>query len=108
MARKHTFFIVILLAAAAFAGFTAFARNADLSGPAAATATSTLPASALRQRLRELDRFEAKLRTQLAAKPPAGKGGSTAVLTRVAPAPTQLSGYGEDHEDDDESEYDDD
>jgi hypothetical protein len=107
MARKHMFFIVVLLAAAALAGFAAFARSVDLSQPAAATAT---PNSALRERLRELDRFEAKLRKQLSAKPAAVKAGPAAVVTRVA-APAPVSAYGDDHEgedDDDEHEDDDD
>jgi hypothetical protein len=109
MARKHTFFIVVLLAAAALAGFAAFARNVDLSQPATATATPTLPAGALRERLRALDRFEAKLRKRLDAKPAAAKASPTAVVTRVAAAaPVSPSGYDDDHEDEDEEHEDDD
>ena len=101
MARKHAFFIVVLLAAAALAGFTAFARTVDLSQPAAATATPSLPNAGLEKRLRALDRFEANLRKQLAARPPARKAAPTAVVTRVAtPAPAPA------YEDEDEFEYD--
>lgn len=104
MARKHMFFIVVLLAAAALAGVTVFARTVDLSQPAAATATSALPASALEKRLRDLDRFEAKLRKQLAAKPATRKAAPAAVVTRVAAAPAPAPAY--DDEDDDEREDD--
>ena len=103
MARKHAFFIVVLLAAAALAGFTAFARTVDLSQPAAATATTSLPNGALEKRLRALDRFEANLRKQLAARPPARKAAPTAVVTRVA-APAPAPAY----EDEDEDEFEDD
>jgi hypothetical protein len=109
MARKHAFFIVVLLAAAALAGFTAFARTVDLSQPAAATATPSLPNAALEKRLRALDRFEAKLRKQLAARPPARKAAPTAVVTRVAaPAPAPAYDEDEDEFEDDEHEDDDD
>ena len=110
MARKHAFFIVVLLAAAALAGFTAFARTVDLSQPAAATATPSLPNAGLEKRLRALDRFEAKLRKQLAARPPASKAAATAVVTRVA-APAPAPAYDDEDEDefeDDEHEEDDD
>jgi hypothetical protein len=109
MARKHAFFIVVLLAAAALAGFTAFARTVDLSQPAAATATPSLSNAALETRLRALDRFEAKLRKQLAARPPTRKAAPTAVVTRVAaPAPAPAYDDDEDEFDDDEHEEDDD
>jgi hypothetical protein len=109
MARKHMFFIVVLLAAAALAGFTAFARTVDLSQPAAATASPSVPASALEKRLRDLDRFEAKLRKQLAAKPAGRKAAPAAVVTRVAAAPAPTSAYDdEDEHEDDEHEDDDD
>jgi hypothetical protein len=109
MARKHAFFIVVLLAAAALAGFTAFARSVDPAQPASATATPTLTKSALEARLRDLDRFEAKLRKQLAAKPAASKALPAAVVTRVAAAPAPVSAYGDDDEhEEDEHEEDDD
>jgi hypothetical protein len=99
MARKHAFFIVVLLVGAALAGFAVFARSADLARPAAATATpTTLSASALQARLRELDRFEAKLRKQLKAKPAARTSVPVTVVTRAAPAPA--AAYGDDHGDD--------
>lgn len=111
MARKHAFFIVVLLAAAALAGFVALARSADLAQPAAATATpTTLSQSALEKRLRELDRFEAKLRKQLAAKPPARAAQPATVITRAA-APAPAAAYDDEHEDeyeDEEHEDDDD
>jgi hypothetical protein len=107
MARKHAFFIVVLLAAAALAGFVALARSADLAQPAAATATPTLSQSALEKRLRELDRFEAKLRKQLAAKPPARAAQPATVITRAA-APAPAVAYDDDeHEDEDEDEHED-
>ena len=109
MARKHAFFIVVLLAAAALAGFTALARTGDLAQPAAATATPTLSESTLEARLRELDRFEAKLRKQLAAKPPARSALPATVITRPAATPTAGAYDDEDdHEDEDEDEEDDD
>ena len=37
MARKHTFFIVVLLAAAAVSGLFAFVRTVDLAQPTAAS-----------------------------------------------------------------------
>jgi len=104
MARKHAFFIVVLLAAAALAGFVALARTADLAQPAAATATPTLSQSALEARLRDLDRFEAKLRKQLAAKPAARAALPATVITRAA-APAPAAAYDDDeHEDEDEDE----
>lgn len=108
MARKHAFFIVVLLAAAALAGFLALARSADLAQPAAATATPSLSQSALEQRLRELDRFEAKLRKQLAAKPAARAALPATGITRAA-APAPAAAYDDDeHEDADEEHEDDD
>ena len=110
MARKHAFFIVVLLAAASLAGFTAFARTADLAQPASATATPALSQSALEARLRDLDRFEAKLRKQLAAKPAARAALPATVITRAA-APAPPAAYDDDeneHEDEDEDEDDDD
>lgn len=107
MARKHAFFIVVLLAAAALAGFTALARTGDLARPAAATATPTLSESTVEARLRELDRFEAKLRKQLAAKPPARSALPATVITR--PAATPAAGAYDDEDDhEDEDEEDDD
>jgi hypothetical protein len=104
MARKHAFFIVVLLAAAALAGFVALARSAHLAQPAAATATPTLSQSALEKRLRELDRFEAKLRKQLAARPAARAALPTTVITRAS-APAPAPAYDDDeHEDEDEDE----
>ena len=109
MARKHAFFIVVLLAAAALAGFTAFARTADLAQPASATATPALSQAALEARLRDLDRFEAKLRKQLAAKPSAGAALPATVITRAAaPAPPAAYDDDEDEHEDDEHEDDDD
>lgn len=108
MARKHAFFIVVLLAAAALAGFVAFTRTVDLAQPAAATATPAVSASALEARLRDLDRFEAKLRKQLASKPAARKAAPASVVTRVAAAPAPVSSYDDDDEDEDEHEEDDD
>lgn len=107
MARKHAFFIVVLLAAAALAGFVALARSADLAQPAAATATPTLSQSALEQRLRELDRFEAKLRKQLAAKPAARAALPATLITRAA-APAPAAAYDDDDEHEDEEHEDDD
>jgi hypothetical protein len=99
MARKHAFFIVVLLAAAAMAGFVAVMRTVDLAQPATATATAPLTQSALEARLRDLDRFEARLRKQLAAKPPARTSSPTTLDNRVA-APASFA----DDEDDDEYE----
>ena len=106
MARKHAFFIVVLLAAATLAGFVAVMRTVDLAQPATATATAPLTQSALEARLRELDRFEAKLRKQLAAKPPA-RSSSPGLVTRVA-APACFAYEDEDEYEDDEHEEDDD
>jgi hypothetical protein len=104
MARKHAFALVVLLAAAVFAGFVAVTRSADLAQPAAATATPALSQSALDARLKELDRFEAKLRKQLAAKPQARKAAPTTVITRQA-APVPAASYDDDDEwEDDEHE----
>jgi hypothetical protein len=111
MARKHTFFIVVLLAAAALAGFTAFARSVDLSQTAAATATPAASDSALKDRLRQLDRFEAKLRKQLASEPAIRKSAPAPMITRVAapPAPVAYHDDDDEHEDDeDEHEEEDD
>jgi hypothetical protein len=105
MARKHAFFIVVLLAAAALAGFVAVMRTVDLAQPAKATATAPLTQSALEARLRDLDRFEAKLRKQLAAKPAALSPSPATLVTRVA-APAPVAGY--DDEDEDEEHEDDD
>jgi hypothetical protein len=103
MARKHAFFIVVLLAAAALAGFAVFARTVEVAQPASANATPALSASALEARLRELDRFEAKLRKQLAAKPAARSAVPATVITRAAPAPA--AAYDDDdYEDEDEDE----
>lgn len=108
MARKHAFFVVVLLAAAALAGFVALTRTADLAQPAAATATPSVSQSALEQRLRALDRFEAKLRKQLRAAPTGRKSAPAAVLTRVAtPAPAPAA-YGDDEREDEGGEDDDD
>jgi hypothetical protein len=108
MARKHAFFIVVLLAAAALAGFVALARSADLAQPATAT-PATLSQSALEKRLRELDRFEAKLRKQLAAKPAARAALPATVITRAPiPAPTAAYDDDEDEHEDEEHEDDDD
>lgn len=107
MARKHAFFIVVLLAAALLAGFVALSRSADLAQPAAATATPTVSQSALEQRLRELDRFEAKLRKQLAANPAARAALPATVITRAA-APAPAAAYDDDEHEDEEHEDDDD
>jgi hypothetical protein len=107
MARKHAFFIVVLLAAAALAGFLALARSADLAQPAAATATPALSQSALEKRLRALDRFEAKLRKQLAAKPAARAASPTTVITRAS-APAPLAAYDDDEHEDEDDEHEDD
>jgi hypothetical protein len=101
MARKHAFFVVVLLAAAALAGFVAVARTVDLAQPA--TATAPLTQSALEARLRDLDRFEAKLRKQLAAKPPAGSSAPATLVSQVA-APPSFAYEDEDEEDEDEDE----
>ncbi len=107
MARKHTFFIVVLLAAAAVSGLFAFVRTVDLGQPTAASAPApaAVSESALEARLRALDRFEAKLRKQLAKKPSARQALPATVITRVA-APQTASGSDEfEHE---EEEGDDD
>jgi hypothetical protein len=101
MARKHAFFIVVLLAAAALAGFVAVARTVDLAQPATATAPAPLTQSALEARLRDLDRFEAKLRKQLAAKPPARSSAPATLVSRVAASPSFAY---EDEDDDDDYE----
>jgi hypothetical protein len=107
MARKHAFALVVLLAAAVLAGFVAVTRSADLAQPASATATPALSQSDLQARLRELDRFEAKLRKQLAAKPQASQAARTTVITRPAAAPA--ASYDDDEwEDDDHEDEDDD
>ena len=106
MARKHAFFIVVLLAAAALAGFVAVMRTVDLAQPATATATAPLTQSALEARLRALDRFEAKLRKQLATKPAAPSSSPATLVTRVA-APAPAADY-EDEEEEEEGEEDDD
>ena len=102
MARKHAFFIVVLLAAATLAGFVAVMRTVDLAQPATATATPSMTQSALEARLRDLDRFEAKLRKQLATEPSARSSSPATLVTRVA-APASVA-----YEDEDEDEYEED
>ena len=65
MARKHLFPLVVILAAAVFAGLLAVSHTRALSTPAAATNSD--PAIAFR--LHKLDRFERTLRKQLAHAP---------------------------------------
>jgi Flp pilus assembly protein CpaB len=65
MARKHLFPLVVILAAAVFAGLLAVSHTRALSTPAAATNND--PAIAFR--LQKLDRFERSLRKQLANAP---------------------------------------
>jgi hypothetical protein len=105
MARKHVFFIVVLLAAAALAGFAAVSRTAAVTQPEPAAA-SAVSEGELAARLRALDRFEAKLRKQLRAAPSARAAVPAAVVTRAAPAPVQA--YDDDHEAEDEHEHEDD
>ncbi len=105
MARKHTFFIVVLLAAAALAGLVAVGRTVALAKPQPAAAPSTTSQDALQARLRALDRFEAKLRKQLRASPAKRAAVPTAVVTRAAPAPAPAY---DDDEHEDEHEEDDD
>ena len=92
--------IVVLLAAAALAGFVAVARTVDLAQPATATANAPLTQSALEARLRDLDRFEAKLRKQLRDEADGPQLLAT-LVTRVA-APAPVAGYDDEDEDDDE------
>lgn len=63
MARKHLFPLVVILAAAVFAGLLAVSHTRALGTPAAST-TSSDPAISFR--LKKLDRFERSLRQQLA------------------------------------------
>jgi hypothetical protein len=109
MARKHAFFIVVLLTAAAFAGFVAIFRSVDLAQSAAATGTPALSQSALDARLRDLDRFEARLRKQLKVSSAAPKARQAPVVTQVAAAPAPVAASDDDEDDDeDEDEYDED
>ena len=89
MARKHAFFIVVLLAAAALAGFVAFTRTADLAQPAAATATPgrsrAVRAGSAAPRPRPL-RGEAPQAAGVEAARRARQQPAT-VITRVAAAP---------------------
>lgn len=102
MSRRHTFVIVVLLAAAAVAGLLAMTRTAALGSPASA---STGQDDAISFRLRKLDRLEASLRKQLetrgAATAPASLSGSSAVLSRSgAPSDDDEYEHDEEHEDD--------
>ena len=100
MARKHLFPLVVLLAAAVFAGLLAVSHTRALSAPAAATSSD--PSIAFR--LKKLDRFEQSLRKQLATAP-ATKAPTT--VYRHAPASTVAAQPS--HEDDhgDVAEYED-
>ena len=91
MARKHAFFLVVLLAAAALAGFVAVVRTIDLAQATKATPTAPLTQSALEARLRELDRFEAKLREQLAAEPPTTMRTMTTTRSRTRTLRTTMT-----------------
>lgn len=103
MARKHMFFVVVLLAAAAFAGFAAVSRTAAVARPEPAAA-SAVSEDELAARLRALDRFEAKLRQQLRAAPSARAAAPAAAFTRAAPAPVRA--YDDDeYEDEHEHEH---
>jgi hypothetical protein len=66
MARTHVFVIVVLLAAAAFAGLLALTRTTQQS----ATASPALDAQ-IAARTRSLDRLEKSLRHSLAKRMPA-------------------------------------
>lgn len=108
MARKHAFFIVVLLTAAVLAGFAVLARSTGVAQPASATATPALSQSALEARLRELDRFEAKLRRQMVAKPEARNAGPATVIRRSTAAPAAASEEDEHADEDGDHEEDDD
>ncbi len=68
MKRAHTAAIAVLLGVAGVAGTVAATRTAGLG---ASSAQPALSERQIVQRSRQLDRFEASLRTSLAQKPPA-------------------------------------
>ena len=84
MSRKHLFPLVVILAAAVFAGLLAVSHTRALSTPT--PAASSDPAIAFR--LKKLDRFEQSLRRQLAAKPAAASA-----TTVYRPAPVQSTAW---------------
>jgi hypothetical protein len=96
MARGHLFLIVVLLSAAALAGFMAVTRSAQSSPTAKSDPAITF-------RLKKLDRLEASLEQQIARKKAAAQAPPTVVYQR-APAPASLtSSHGDDHENELES-----
>jgi hypothetical protein len=89
MARGHLFLIVVLLGAAAIAGLLAVSRTSAQSQPATGANT------AISVRMKKLDRLEASLQRQIAArrKAPAAPTAPTIVYQRAtAPASTPHSG----------------
>jgi hypothetical protein len=90
MSRKHLFPLVVILAAAVFAGLLAVSHTRALSSPG--PAASSDPAIAFR--LKKLDRFERSLRRQLAAKP-----ASAAPQTVYRHAPVQSAARSFDDDD---------
>ena len=67
MARKHVFILVVILGAAALSGLVAMARTTGVGAPAKAAPAAASPA--LDARLRQLTRFEKRLKKELAKKP---------------------------------------
>ena len=96
MARKHLFTLVVILAAAVFAGALAISNTRALDNSAKAT-TSADPAISFR--LKQLDRFERSLRQQLRAAPAA----SAPTTTYLPASPTSTSSQSS--FDDDHAEY---
>ena len=84
MARKHVFILVVILGAAALSGLVAMARTTGVGAPAKAAPAAASPA--LDARLRQLTRFEKRLKKQLAKKP-----AKHAATPRAPPPPSRRS-----------------
>jgi hypothetical protein len=101
MPRKHTFMIVVLLAAAFAAGAFALTRTTDVGSSASA---STSPDAAIAFRLKKLDRFEAALQRQLLERATSRATGQITVYRRASTSPTSTYQESEDGYESDNSE----
>jgi hypothetical protein len=91
MSRKHLFPLVVIMAAAVFAGLLAVSHTRALSSPGpVATSDPTIAFQ-----LKKLDRFERSLRRQLAATPAAA---SATTVYRTGPVQRTASrSFDDDH-----------
>lgn len=86
MARKHIFILVVILGAAALSGLVAMARTSGVGAPATAAPAAS---PALDARLRELTRFEKRLKNELVAS--TGSTGQSTVFVPAASTSAQTS-----------------